>query len=88
MDGATLWKEFRYVVMPLSVGGLASCGLLCLVLSWNEAFWALNLTSAKAGDLETAATNASGSIASVEDIGAAMQAIGPTCMACHREYRE
>ena len=44
--------------------------------------------TAKAGDLETAATNASGSIASVEDIGAAMQAIGPTCMACHREYRE
>ena len=53
MDGATLWKEFRYVVMPLSVGGLASCGLLCLVLSWNEAFWALNLTSAKAGTLAT-----------------------------------
>lgn len=53
MDGATLWMEFRYVVMPLMVGGMASCGLLCLVLSWNEAFWALNLTSAKAGTLAT-----------------------------------
>ena len=53
MDGATVWTEFRHVVMPLSVGGLASCGLLCLVLSWNEAFWALNLTSAKAGTLAT-----------------------------------
>lgn len=53
MDGATLWTEFRHVVLPLSVGGLASCGLLCLVLSWNEAFWALNLTSAKAGTLAT-----------------------------------
>ncbi|RYF67450.1 MAG: carbohydrate ABC transporter permease [Comamonadaceae bacterium] len=53
MDGASLWTEFRHVVMPLSVGGLASCGLLCLVLSWNEAFWALNLTSAKAGTLAT-----------------------------------
>jgi len=53
MDGATLWTEFRHVVMPLSVGGLASCGLLCLVLAWNEAFWALNLTSAKAGTLAT-----------------------------------
>ena len=53
MDGAGIWKEFRYVVLPLSVGGLASCGLLCLVLSWNEAFWALNLTSAKAGTLAT-----------------------------------
>lgn len=53
MDGANLWTEFRHVVMPLSVGGLASTGLLCLVLSWNEAFWALNLTSAKAGTLAT-----------------------------------
>lgn len=53
MDGASLWTEFRNVVLPLSVGGLASCGLLCLVLSWNEAFWALNLTSAKAGTLAT-----------------------------------
>jgi sorbitol/mannitol transport system permease protein len=53
MDGASLWTEFRHVVMPLSVGGLASCGLLCLVLSWNEAFWALNLVSAKAGTLAT-----------------------------------
>lgn len=51
MDGASLWKEFLHVVLPLSVGGLASTGLLCLVLSWNEAFWSLNLTSAKAGTL-------------------------------------
>ncbi|MDQ0572065.1 sorbitol/mannitol transport system permease protein [Variovorax paradoxus] len=53
MDGASLWTEFCHVVLPLSVGGLASTGLLCLVLSWNEAFWALNLTSAKAGTLAT-----------------------------------
>ena len=51
MDGATLWQEFRRVLLPLAVGGLASCGLLCLVLSWNEAFWSLNLSSAKAGTL-------------------------------------
>ena len=51
MDGASLWTEFRHVVLPLAVGGFASTGLLCLVLSWNEAFWALNLTSAKAGTL-------------------------------------
>ncbi|TAM46218.1 MAG: carbohydrate ABC transporter permease [Burkholderiaceae bacterium] len=51
MDGANLWKEFRHVVLPLTIGGLASTGLLCLVLSWNEAFWSLNLTSANAGTL-------------------------------------
>ena len=51
MDGATLWQEFRLVLLPLTMGGLASTGLLCLVLSWNEAFWSLNLSSAKAGTL-------------------------------------
>jgi len=53
MDGATLWQEFRRVLLPLTLGGLASTGLLCLVLSWNEAFWSLNLSAAKAGTLAT-----------------------------------
>jgi len=53
MDGATLWQEFRLVLLPLTMGGLASTGLLCLVLSWNEAFWSLNLSAAQAGTLAT-----------------------------------
>lgn len=53
MDGATLWQEARLVLLPLGMGGLASTGLLCLVLSWNEAFWSLNLSSANAGTLAT-----------------------------------
>jgi sorbitol/mannitol transport system permease protein len=51
MDGATLGQEFRRVLLPLGMGGLFSTGLLCLVLAWNEAFWSLNLTAAKAGTL-------------------------------------
>ena len=51
MDGATLWQEFRRVLLPLGMGGLFSTGLLCLVLAWNEAFWSLNLSAAKAGTL-------------------------------------
>jgi sorbitol/mannitol transport system permease protein len=53
MDGATVWGEFRHVIRPLAMGTLASTGLLCLVLSWNEAFWSLNLSAAKAGTLAT-----------------------------------
>lgn len=53
MDGAGLWDEFRHVLLPLGMGGLASTGLLCLVLAWNEAFWALSLGAAKAGTLAT-----------------------------------
>jgi sorbitol/mannitol transport system permease protein len=51
MDGAGVWGEFRHVLLPLGMGGLASTGLLCLVLSWNEAFWSLNLSAANAGTL-------------------------------------
>jgi sorbitol/mannitol transport system permease protein len=51
MDGAGLWQEFRQVLLPLAMGGIAATGLLCLVLAWNEAFWSLNLTAAKAGTL-------------------------------------
>jgi sorbitol/mannitol transport system permease protein len=51
MDGASIGAEFRYVVVPLVLGGLASTGLLCLVLAWNEAFWSLNLTAARSGTL-------------------------------------
>jgi sorbitol/mannitol transport system permease protein len=53
MDGASVWGEFVHVIRPLAMGTLASTGLLCLVLSWNEAFWSLNLSSAKAGTLAT-----------------------------------
>ena len=51
MDGATLWQEAVMVLLPLGMGGLASTGLLCLVLSWNEAFWSLNLSASNAGTL-------------------------------------
>ena len=53
MDGATLWQEATKVLLPLSLGGFASTGLLCLVLSWIVAFWSLNLSSAHAGTLAT-----------------------------------
>jgi sorbitol/mannitol transport system permease protein len=53
MDGASIWGEFLHVIRPLAMGTLASTALLCLVLAWNEAFWSLNLSSAKAGTLAT-----------------------------------
>lgn len=53
MDGASVFQEFRLILLPLGIGGLASTGLLCLVLAWNEAFWALNLGASNAGTLAT-----------------------------------
>jgi sorbitol/mannitol transport system permease protein len=51
MDGATLGKELVYVLVPMAVPGIASTMLLNVILAWNEAFWTLNLTAAKAAPL-------------------------------------
>ncbi len=51
MDGAVLWKEIVYILVPMAVPGIASTMLLNIILAWNEAFWTLNLTAAKAAPL-------------------------------------
>ena len=51
MDGASLRSEIIYVLTPMAVPGIASTILLNFILAWNEAFWTLNLTAAKAGPL-------------------------------------
>ncbi len=51
MDGATLRGEIFYVLMPMAIPGIASTILLNFILAWNEAFWTLNLTAAKAAPL-------------------------------------
>jgi sorbitol/mannitol transport system permease protein len=51
MDGASLKEEVIYVLTPMAVPGMASTVLLNIILAWNEAFWTINLTSAKAAPL-------------------------------------
>ena len=51
MDGATLRSEIIHVLTPMAVPGIASTLLLNIILAWNEAFWTLNLTAAKAAPL-------------------------------------
>ena len=51
MDGATLRNEIIHVLTPMAVPGIASTLLLNIILAWNEAFWTLNLTAAKAAPL-------------------------------------
>jgi len=53
MDGARAWGEVWYLLLPLTLPGVASTGLLSLILCWNEAFWSLNLTSSAAAPLTT-----------------------------------
>ena len=51
IDGASTYQQIRNIVIPLSWGGLTSTALLSIVLSWNEAFWSINLTADDAGTL-------------------------------------
>jgi len=51
MDGASLKEEVLYVLTPMAIPGIASTILLNVILAWNEAFWTLNLTAAKAAPL-------------------------------------
>ena len=51
MDGATLREEIVYILTPMAIPGIASTLLLNIILAWNEAFWTLNLTAAKAAPL-------------------------------------
>jgi hypothetical protein len=51
IDGANTWQEIIHLLLPMSLPGLASTGLLLLILSWNEAFWSINLSSSHAAPL-------------------------------------
>jgi len=51
LDGATLWQEFTRVLLPLLVPGLAATALLALIFTWNEFFFAANLTTRAASPL-------------------------------------
>ena len=51
MGGASLFNEIVYVLTPMAVPGIFSTMLLAIILSWNEAFWTLNLTNVHAAPL-------------------------------------
>lgn len=45
VDGCGHWTAFRRIMVPLARPGLVGAGVLSFVLSWNEFFFALILTS-------------------------------------------
>lgn len=48
MDGASLWTAVREVILPLVSPGIAATALICVIFSWNEFFFAVNLTAVTA----------------------------------------
>jgi sorbitol/mannitol transport system permease protein len=51
LDGANLVQEFTSVLLPLLIPGLAATALLTLIFTWNEFFFAVNLTTRNASPL-------------------------------------
>lgn len=48
VDGASQWRTMWQIVLPVVAPGLAATALICLIFSWNEFFFAVNLTAANA----------------------------------------
>ncbi|MFI7551484.1 carbohydrate ABC transporter permease [Micromonospora sediminimaris] len=49
MDGADLLVTIRRILLPIVAPGLAATALICFIFSWNEFFFAVNLTATRAG---------------------------------------
>jgi sorbitol/mannitol transport system permease protein len=54
MDGAGPITQLWNLLLPLTTPGIASTALLSIILSWNEAFWCINITATDAGTLALA----------------------------------
>lgn len=46
VDGASVRQELQFILLPLALPGIVSAGLLAVIFAWNEAFFAINLTTA------------------------------------------
>jgi len=53
-DGATAWGAFRYIVLPVSLPGLAAAAVLGFILSWNEFLFALVLSGPQTATIPVA----------------------------------
>lgn len=54
LDGARPYQQLLQLLLPLAAPGLASTAMLAVILSWNEAFWCINVASTNAGTLALA----------------------------------
>jgi multiple sugar transport system permease protein len=61
VDGMTVWGAFLGIVLPLALPGMVAAFILCLVLCWNEYFFAALLTSTNAYTLPVMVASQTGS---------------------------
>lgn len=51
VDGVTRRQEISLILLPMAAPGIAATALICVIFSWNEFFFALNLTSVRAATM-------------------------------------
>jgi multiple sugar transport system permease protein len=56
VDGASRWTAFRRVALPLTLPGLATTAVLCLVFSWNDYAFAATFSGPDSQTLPIAAS--------------------------------
>lgn len=61
VDGLSIWGAFLTIVLPIALPGMVAAFILCLVLTWNEYFFAALLTSTDAKTLPVMVASQTGS---------------------------
>ena len=61
VDGLSIWGAFLTIVLPIALPGMVASFILCLVLTWNEYFFAALLTSTDAKTLPVMVASQTGS---------------------------
>ncbi len=61
VDGLSAWGAFARIVVPIALPGMVAAFILCLILSWNEYFFAALLTSTDAKTLPVMVASQTGS---------------------------
>jgi len=51
VDGANVVTELTRVILPIVRPGIVATALICVIFSWNEFFFAVNLTATQAGTM-------------------------------------
>ena len=61
VDGLSIWGAFLTIILPIAAPGMVAAFILCLVLTWNEYFFAALLTSTDAKTLPVMVASQTGS---------------------------
>jgi multiple sugar transport system permease protein len=61
VDGLSAWGAFARIVVPIALPGMVAAFILCLILTWNEYFFAALLTSTDAKTLPVMVASQTGS---------------------------